>query len=153
MEEQLSKRSFFEALERLDHLDDTEDDEQDSLERVAARRPPEIPIATAATVSVSPGPPALGILARANSDPKPAPTDKFELKEKTGAENPRRTEQSRSVEQSTELQVRSVQRHHTTGSMPHTKSRGPVSKKRKPNKSIKVVPDDQQIFKNLVFCG
>jgi len=26
MEEQLSKRSFFAALERIDHLDDTEDD-------------------------------------------------------------------------------------------------------------------------------
>ncbi|KAJ6006224.1 hypothetical protein N7451_004168 [Penicillium sp. IBT 35674x] len=152
MEEQLSKKSFFAALERLDHLDDTEDDEEEEpLERVAVRRPSEIPISTAATVSVSPGPPAPGILTRANTDPKPPPTDNFETEETTGANAPRRAEQSRRFEQSTEPNVRSVQRHHTTGSMPDTKSRSPISKKRKPNKNIKVVPEDQKIFKDLVF--
>lgn len=154
MEEQLSKRSFFAALESLDHLDDTEDEEEeDFLKRVAARKPSEIPIPTAATISVSPGPPAPGILTRANTDPKQPPTDQFETAENTGVKTPRRTEQSRRVEQSTDPKVRSVQRHNTTGSMPDPKSRGPVSKKRKPNKNIKVVPEDQQIFKDLVFCG
>ncbi|KAJ5527587.1 hypothetical protein N7513_011746 [Penicillium frequentans] len=152
MEEQLSKRSFFAALESLDHLDDTEDEEEvDFLKRVAARRPSGIPIPTAASVSVSPGPPAPGILTRANTDPKPPPTDQFEIEETTGAKASGRTEQSRRVEQSNDPKVRSVQRHNTTGSMPDTKSRGPVSKKRKPNKNIKVVPEDQQIFKDLVF--
>lgn len=153
MEEQLSKKSFFAALEKLDHLDDTEDEEEDPLERITARRPLKIPIPTAATLSVSPGPPAPGILTRANTDPKPPPTDKFELEENPGVKHPKRSERSRRVEQSTDPKVRSVQRHHTTGSMPDTKSRGPVSKKRRPNKNIKVVPEDQQIFKDLVFCG
>lgn len=153
MEEQQSKSSFFATLERLDHLDDTEDDEEDYLERLTARRFSGIPISTAATVSVSPGPPAPGILTRANTDPKPPPTDQYEPEEMTGAKNPRMTEQSRRVKQLNDPKVRSVQRHHTTGSMPDTKSRGPVSKKRKPNKNIKVVPEDQQIFKDLVFCG
>ncbi|KAJ5635824.1 DNA polymerase family X [Penicillium longicatenatum] len=150
-EEQLSKRRFFAALERLDHLDDTEDDEEGSFERVAVLKPSGIPIPTAASVSLSPEPPALEIPARASSDPKPPPTDKLGLKEKTRVKNLRRTEQSRKVEPSTEPKVRSVQRGHTTGSMPDITSRGPIPKKRKPNKNIKVVPEDQQIFKHLVF--
>ncbi|KAJ5637514.1 DNA polymerase family X [Penicillium lividum] len=147
MGEQLSKRSFFEALERLDHLDDDED-EEDPLERLITRKPSKIPIPTTAVVSVCPEPRALGTLGSVrNSDSKQSSTDELEtLKTKTlGAKNPRR------IEQPTDSKVKTVQRFHTTGSMPDLKSGGPASKKRKPNKNIKVVSEDQQIFKGLVF--
>ncbi|KAJ5939649.1 hypothetical protein N7466_002783 [Penicillium verhagenii] len=142
---QLSKSSFFAALERLDHLEDTDDEEEDSFERFAARKPSKIPIPTAAaaTVSLSPEPP---VLVRANTDPKPSSANNPEKsKEETGIKNPHRVEQSNS------LGVRALERVSTTGSMPDTKSGGPVSKKRKPNKNTKVVPEDQQIFRDLVF--
>ncbi|KAJ5946499.1 hypothetical protein N7454_003338 [Penicillium verhagenii] len=142
---QLSKSSFFAALERLDHLEDTDDEEENSFERFAARKPSKIPIppAAAATVSLSQKPP---VLVRANTDPKPSSSDKpEESKAETGIKNPRRFEQSNSPG------VRTLERVSTTGSMPDTRSGGPVSKKRKPNKNTKVVPEDQQIFKDLVF--
>jgi len=44
-----------------------------------------------------------------------------------------------------------LDRPHSIGTMPTTKSGGPPHKKRRTN-SVKIIPDDQQIFKGLIFC-
>lgn len=141
-----SKRNFFEGLDRLDESDDS-DDGGDSLEQLAALRPLKVTNPAASKVSVLPEPQP-GILARARTEPelsasqkqlKPAEVKKVETK------HPRRTEQPSAVK------VNPVQRFHTTGSMPGTKTAGPTSKKRKAS-NVKIVSEDQQIFKELVFC-
>ena len=148
----LSKTSFFAALERLDHLDDT-DDEGDELSAGHVFNP--IPMTPKALPALSPvvsttksSTPAS--LARAHSDPQSSACYERSqglepLKHVKG--NDRRV----ISRQSNPAKPSSVQRSYTTGSMPGTKAAGPASKKRKVN-SVKVVPEDKQIFKNLVFC-
>ncbi|KAJ6036316.1 hypothetical protein N7540_000595 [Penicillium herquei] len=141
-----SKRAFFEALERLDQSDDS-DDGYDFLKTVAPLRPSTISNSTDTDFSSCSKPSLPGTLARANTDPKLLSDKGLESIKDKGVEHkhPRRTEPSAPP-------VRGVQRFNTTGSMPATKSGVHATKKRKSNNNkIKVVPEDQQIFKELVF--
>ncbi|KAJ5714015.1 uncharacterized protein N7483_011196 [Penicillium malachiteum] len=142
-----SKRAFFEALERLDQSDDS-DDGYDFLKTVAPLRPSTISNSTDVDFSSCPKTSLPGTLARANTDPKLFSDKRLRSIKDRAVElnHPRRTESSATSE------VRGVQRSNTTGSMPATKSGAPASKKRKSNSNnTKVVPEDQQIFKELVF--
>lgn len=151
----LTKRSFFAALEQLDHSDDSEDDEPEfSINSVTnrtqtSRRPSTANIAAvpSATKSLAPLP-----LARAYSDPQSAacsesPRSLDPLKSR----EPEESNQRRFIAHSRPSGPSSVQRSNTTGSMPETKTTAPVSKRRKVS-NVKVVPEERQIFKSLVFC-
>jgi hypothetical protein len=147
MSGQRSKTSFFRALEHLDCSDDSQDDD-DSLERLLARaKPREILNLTAASSS-----PQQITLTRANTAPSPSYTDK-ELQEVALAHeaHPRRRIQP------LESNLRTVKRSQTTDTMSSTTSGptrggGPALKKRRRNSIIKLVPEEQRIFKDLVFC-
>jgi hypothetical protein len=141
-----SKASFFRALEDLDRSDDSQDDE-DSLEHLLARaKPAEIPNSTAALSNTE-----RVTLTRANTAPSPSYTDK-ELQEAVFQDaHPRRRPQP------SESNLRTVKRSQTTGTMPSTTSGpkrggGPALKKTRTNSIIKLVPEEQRIFKDLVFC-
>ena len=142
-----SKSSFFRSLELLDCSDDSADDE-DSLERLLARaRPAETSNLTVASSSPEPL-----LLTRANTAPSPSYTDK-ELQEVVVGHEAH----YRRRPQPAESKLRTVKRSQTTGTMPSTvtgiKRGGPVSKKRRTNSIIKLVPEEQRIFKELVFCN
>ncbi|KAJ5587675.1 uncharacterized protein N7459_003440 [Penicillium hispanicum] len=142
-----SKASFFAALEQLDYLDDSQDEYEDPLEHLFAGTDlPGIINATASAVSGHPEPPMPITLPRANSEPQPSSEEKetqrlYLMKDRIPTKS----------SESTDLKVRGVKRSQTTGAMLGTKSGGLASKKRKRANSIKVVPEEQQIFKNLVF--
>lgn len=144
MENNLSKVSFFTALEQLDNLKDSSE-EEDPLERViASSRPFQIQTRTA---TLEPSPPESVPLLRANSDPQPSPANK-EPSEVivVDEESPRRNV---SLD---ERKVRTIQRSQTTGAMPGFKTGGPPPSKKRRMNSIKTVPEGQQIFTELVFC-
>lgn len=141
-----SKTSFFRALEHLDYSDDSQDDE-DSLERLLAHsKPTEVLNSTAALSNPEPI-----ALTRANTAPSSSYTNK-EPREEVSAHDahPRRRLQP------LESNLRTVKRSQTTGTMPSTTSAltkgGPALKKRRTNSIIKLVPEEQRIFKELVFC-
>lgn len=141
-----SKASFFRALDDLDRSDDSQDDEG-SLERLLARaKPAEFLNSTAALSSTE-----RITLTRANTAPSPSYMDK-ELQEIVAhdAHPGRRPEPF-------ESNLRTVKRSQTTGTMPSTtlgpkRREGPAPKKRRTNSIIKLVPEEQRIFKELVFC-
>jgi DNA polymerase IV len=141
-----SKASFFRALEDLDRSDDSQDDD-DSLEHLLARaKPAENLNSTAASSN-----PERVALTRANTAPSPSFTDK-ELREIVAHDA-----YSRRRPQPSESNLRTVKRSQTTGTMPSTTSAtkrggGPALKKKRTNSIIKLVPEEQQIFKELVFC-
>jgi len=144
MTDRLSKRGLFGALQRLDDSDGSEDGEDDSLEKLfVSSRPPRISNSTATRISARPRAVSLH---RSNTEPQASPADRqgqaFSV---TNIGNPRR------MAEATEPKVRTVKRANTTGTMPATKTMGPPAKKRR-TESIKLVPEDQQIFKGLVFC-
>lgn len=142
-----SKSSFFRSLELLDCSDDSPDDE-DSLEQLLARgRPAETSNLTVASFSAEPL-----TLTRANTVPSPSYTDK-ELQEVVVGHDDHHRRRPRPAESN----LRTVKRSQTTGTMPSTttatkKGGGPVLKKRRTNSIIKLVPEEQRIFKELVFC-
>lgn len=143
-----SKSSFFRSLELLDCSDDSPDDE-DSLEQLLARaRPAETSNLTVASSSAEPL-----TLTRANTAPSPSYTDK-ELQEVVVGHDAHH----RRRPQPAESNLRTVKRSQTTtGTMPSImtgikRGGGPVSKKRRTNGIIKLVPEEQRIFKELVFC-
>lgn len=144
-----TKTSFFAALERLDEPGDTED-EEDSLEMRLARSrshksPPRVNTATSPLVSAEPA-----SLRRVNTEPQPSSTDSdIRITGVSYNAHPRRTVASVA---SAEPKVRTVRRAQTTGTMPGTKSGGGPAAKRRRVESIKTVPPEQQIFKELVFC-
>jgi DNA polymerase IV len=124
-----SKESFFGFLEQLDDSDD-QDEEYNEWERLLYSTKYKAPD------KVAPTPVADRIsLHRAHSDPQPSSsTHQY----KTGT----LTDDSRAAP---------LIRHKTTGAMPTTKSGGPPQKKRRTN-GAKIIPQGQQIFKDLVFC-
>lgn len=141
-----SKTSFFRALEHLDCSDDSQEDE-DSLERLLDRATPaEIIISTAAAPNAEPI-----ALTRANTAPSSSYTHK-ELREEVSAHitNPQRRLPP------PESNLRTVKRYQTTGTMPNTSSglskEGPALKKKRTNSIIKLVPEEQRIFRELIFC-
>jgi hypothetical protein len=142
--DRLSKRGFFDALQRLDDLDNSQEEPDDSLEKLfVSSRPSRIPNLTAARTSA--GPPPIS-LHRSNTEPQASSTYRQPHGPNAARfENPRRTIQS------TAPKVRTVQRAQTTGTMPRTKTGGPPAKKRRSD-AIKLVPENQQIFKGLSFC-
>lgn len=138
-----SKTSFFAALERLDDPDDTQD-EEDSLEKLLARsKSHEISQRTSAAPSTPVEPISFR---RVNTEPQPSSADSdlaitgvtyISPSHRTGA--------------SADSNMTTLKRAQTTGTMSGTKCGGPAAKKRR-TESIKIVPPEQQIFKNLVFC-
>lgn len=143
-----SKASFFAAIEQLDYPDDSQDEYEDSMERLfAGTNLPGIINATTSAVSGHPEPLVPITLPRANSEPQPPSKEKGT--QRLCSMNDQIPSKS---SESTDVKVRGVNRSQTTGAMLGTKSGGLASKKRKRANSIKVVPEEQQIFKNLVFC-
>lgn len=145
---QKSKTSFFAALERLDDPDDpddSQDEEEDPLESLLAKsRRHRTSQRTITTTSVSAEPASLR---RVNTEPQPSSTDSdLRITGVTHDTHPRR------VVASTDPKVRTVRRAQTTGTMPRTKSGGGPAVKKRRIESIKLVPPEQQIFKELVFC-
>lgn len=144
MTHRLSKKGFFDALQRLDDFDVSQDEDDDSLEKLLiSSRPSRASDSTAARISASPRPISLR---RSNTEPQPSPADGsrqvFGVADKG---NIRRTPQA------TEPKVRTVKRAQTTGTMPVIKTGGHSAKKRK-TETLKLVPENQQIFKGLSFC-
>ncbi|KAJ5107447.1 hypothetical protein N7456_004122 [Penicillium angulare] len=145
-----SKGSFFAALERLDQSDDSED-EENSLERIAALGPSKISKPTAPSVSGHYESPVYPQLVRASTDPKPSslsskhPSTDYDLEE-----TDRDTFETRNSRRTEQPVIPIVRRAHTFGGMAGTKNGGPASKKRKPN-NTKIIPENQQIFKEFVF--
>lgn len=138
MENELSKKSFFTALEHLDDLASSSQEEEDPLERLVARSKPfHIQNRTA---SLEPAPPQTVPLLRANSDPQPSSAE-------TNSDIIIQEVSSKRCAGLDELKGRTLQRSQTTGTMPGP----PPSKKRRVN-NMKMVPEEQQIFKELVFC-
>lgn len=141
-----SKSSFFRSLELLDCSDDSPDDE-DSLEQLLARARAETSNLTVASSNAEPL-----TLTRANTAPSPSYTDK-ELQQVIVSHGTHH----RMRPQLDESNLRTVKRSQTTGTIPSTmtgpkRGGGPVSKKRRTNSIIKLVPEEQRIFKELVFC-
>lgn len=139
-----SKTSFFAALERLDDPDDSQDDEVTSLENLLTRSrsnhtpQPIVPTSSTPTEPLS--------LRRVNTDPQPPSTESdLQITGATRNAPRRRTAIA-------DGQLKPVQRAQTTGTMPDTKSRGGPAKKKRKVATLKMVPSDQQIFKELVFC-
>jgi DNA polymerase IV len=123
-----SKESFFVSLEQLDDSDD-QDERYEEWERLLYSNKYK------ASSKVVPAPVAERIsLPRANSDPQPSPS----------------THQYKASTLAKDSKPVPLVRHQTTGNMPAIKSG--AQKKRRIN-SVKVIPEAQQIFKDLVFCG
>ncbi|KAJ5698593.1 hypothetical protein N7462_000598 [Penicillium macrosclerotiorum] len=144
-----SKMSFFEALEQLDHLDESSvsEEDSDSLEDLlTAAKHPEILDLT------SDSPRAHRVmLARAQTEPGPSYTE-TELSQDAykAQDNPRRTPMHPS-----DPNMRPIKRALTTGTMPGAGAKSsdpPAGKKRKSTTDISpAVPEEQRIFKELVF--
>jgi DNA polymerase IV len=139
----MSKASFFAALEDLDDSDDEQPDAGLSFQNIlAASRPFHDLSDQAAAVEVAPNPPSL---IRANTEPQSSSEQRSQ----------HLTEIQRNEHHiSTKLpepKVRAVKRSNTTGTMPGITSKGSSTKKRKAD-ALKSVPDEQQVFKGLVFC-
>lgn len=139
---QKTKASFFAALERLDEPDDTQG-EEDSLEKVLARsRPQKYPRRVDTSTPVTKEPASLR---RVNTEPSSTGSDirvtgvshKVHLRRTVASVDPK---------------VTTVRRAQTTGTMPGTKGGGKPPAKKRRTESIKTVPPEQQIFKELVFC-
>jgi DNA polymerase IV len=134
--DKLNKRDFFEALQRLNDLDDFDDESDDSLENILfSSRPSRIPNPTT-TISASPG---TIPLQRSHTDPQAALARIRD--QDPHINNPRR------LVEGTEPKERIVRRAQT---MPVTQTGGPPTKKRKTG-SLKLLPENQQIFKGLSF--
>ncbi|KAF3385372.1 DNA polymerase lambda [Penicillium rolfsii] len=140
-----SKASFFRALEDLDCSDDSQEDEN-SLEHLLARvKPTETILSTAASHNRE-----HITLTRANTAPSPSYTDKELQEAVVQDDHPRRRQQP------FEPDLRTVKRSQTTGTMPSTtlgpkRGGGPAPKKRRTDSIVKLVPEEQRIFKELVF--
>ncbi|KAJ5767086.1 uncharacterized protein N7511_004702 [Penicillium nucicola] len=125
-----SKESFFESLEQLDEQDKSDDQDQQDENYELLFHPK-----YKESASVVPAPVAKRIsLPRAKSDPQPSPS----------------THQYKDSTLPNDSKPAALIRHQTTGCMPATKSGGPPLKKRR-NNNAKFIPEDQQIFKDLVF--
>lgn len=135
--DKLSKRDFFEALQRLDDLDGSDDETDDSLENILfSSRPSRVPNPTA-TISASPG---TIPLQRSHTEPQASLA-------RIGGQHPH-INNPRRVAEGTEPKERTVRRAQT---MPVTQTGGPPTKKRKTG-NLKLLPENQQIFKGLSFC-
>lgn len=123
-----TKKSFFAALDRLDDSDD-QDEEDKSWESLLTSADKELDKPNPNRVALSP---ECIPLPRANSDP----ISSCDSKRSSPVAFPK---------------TAPTNRPGTTGTMPTIKSGGPPQKKRRTN-SAKIIPDDQQIFKGLIFC-
>ncbi|KAJ5995586.1 DNA polymerase family X [Penicillium waksmanii] len=118
----MSKAAFFAALEDLDGSDDD--------------RP-----GAAAVEVASPNPPSL---IRANTEPQSSSEQRSQHLTEI------RRNENHTFTKSPEPKVRAVKRSNTTGTMPGITGKGSSTKKRKAD-VLKSVPEEQQVFKGLVF--
>ncbi|CAI7588352.1 unnamed protein product [Penicillium glandicola] len=123
----LTKKSFFTALDQLDDPDD-QDEEDESWRSLLTFTDKEVDKPNPNKVALS----SEHIPPRSNSDP----ISSCDLQSKTSGP-------------AAVSRPAPANRPRTTGTMPTIKGGGP-RKKRKTN-SAKIVPDDQQIFKGLIF--
>lgn len=140
----MSKANFFAALEDLDDSDDGQPDAGLSFQSILAASRPfrDISNQAAAVEVASPNPPSL---IRANTEPQSSSEQRSQhLTEIQRNEHHIFTK-------SPEPKVRAVKRSNTTGTMPGITGNGPSTKKRKAD-ALKSIPDEQQLFKGLVFC-
>lgn len=140
----MSKASFFAALEELDDPDNEQPDAGLSFQNIlaASRSFHDISNQAAAVEVASPNLPSL---IRANTEPQSSSEQRSQhLTEIKRNKHPISTKSS-------EPKVRTVKRSNTTGTMPGITGKGPSTKKRKAD-ALKSVPDEQQVFKGLVFC-
>ncbi|KGO75913.1 DNA polymerase family X [Penicillium italicum] len=122
-----TKKSFFAALDRLDDSDDQYEEDQSWGSLFSADKELDKPNPSKVALSSERIP-----LPRANSDPISS-CDQSKRSSPVAVPKPTTTKRPR-----------------TTGTMPTIKSGGPPHKKRKTN-SAKIIPDDKQIFKGLIF--
>ncbi|KAJ5620549.1 hypothetical protein N7510_004533 [Penicillium lagena] len=139
-EEAPNKERFFQALDLLEHPDDDAQNEEDTrLELlISGSRGHRLSNPTTSRR------PSLITLPRANSDPQPSSTEPEPQRMGISYED---------INISSRLtgpKVPRVKRSATTGSMLGTKIGGPAAKKRRVS-SVKSIPAEQQIFKDLVF--
>ncbi|KAJ6120079.1 DNA polymerase family X [Penicillium sp. IBT 18751x] len=133
----LSKKGFFDALERLDG---SEDEDDDSLEKILfISRYNQTSSPSVAPVSASPRPQSIQ---RSNTEPQALPA--VGNRQFPPIDNPRRTFKI------TQPRAGIVRRAQTTGTMPLAKTGVPPAKKRKTD-NLKLLPENQQIFKGLSF--
>ncbi|KAJ5091854.1 hypothetical protein NUU61_006724 [Penicillium alfredii] len=130
-----SKKQFFTDIERLDDVEDSQNEDNHLEQLIIGSRSQRNPVVVASPVSNS-GPVALP---RANPDPQPSSDTSGVPREvhgrrSTGLTDPKMT----------------VKRSQTTGGMAGTKNGGPAPKKRRTN-NIQTIPEDQKIFRDLVF--
>ncbi|KAJ5832246.1 hypothetical protein N7474_000557 [Penicillium riverlandense] len=133
-----NKKHFFQALDLLESPDkDAQNEEDARLELlISGSRGHSL---SKSTASRRPNPVKLP---RANSDPQPSSTDQ---------ELPRIGISHENISsRPTDPKVPRVKRSATTGTMSGTKIGGPAAKKRRVS-SVKSIPAEQQIFKDLVF--
>lgn len=121
----LTKESFFAALDRLDESEDEHNDRRDAVIPGHAMGNPK----------------AQKLIPSSDHEP-------VSLSRNSGPQ-PSCDVESKSTELSTTLNPVSVNPQELTEIMP--KSGGPPTKKRRIN-NVKLIPDDQKIFKGLVFC-
>ena len=149
MEGKPSKASFFGALEQLDRPDDPRDDYEDSLDRLfAAAKSSEYMNTTTAPIPVHAAPTKPSMAPRANSDPQGLSKVKDMKREKNSSNYVQSSKSSNTAPSS----MRGIKRSQTTGAIVSAKVGSLISKRKKQANSIKRVPEEQQIFKNLVFC-
>ena len=125
-----TKKSFFATLDRLDDPDDPdEEDERWGSSLTFADKELDKPNPKKVALSSERIP-----LPRANSDPISECDLQSKRSSPVAVPKPALTNRPR-----------------TTGTIPTIKTGGPPQKKRKTN-NAKIIPDDQQIFKGLIFC-
>lgn len=124
-----TKKSFFATLDRLDDLDDP-DEEDKSWESFLTSADKELDKPNPKKVALS----SERIALPADSDPISSCDLQSKRSSPVAVSKPAPTNHPR-----------------TTGTMPTVKNGGPPQKKRKTN-NAKIIPDDQQIFKGLIFC-
>lgn len=125
-----TKKSFFATLDRLDDSDD-QDEEDERWASLLTFADKELDKSNPKKVALSS---ELIPLPRANSDPISSCDLQSKRSSPVAVPKPAPTN-----------------RPSTTGTMPTIKGGGPPQKKRKTN-NAKIIPDDQQIFKGLIFC-
>lgn len=123
-----TKKSFFAALDRLDDSDDQDEEDKRWGSLFYADKELDKPNPNKVALSLERIP-----FPGANSDPISS------------------CDQSKRSSPVAVPKPTPAKRPRTTGTMPTIKSGWPPQKKRKTN-SAKIIPDDQQIFKGLIFC-
>lgn len=139
------KEAFFKELDKMGSMtDDPEDPEDEEFARLVSGTK-----LVQRKEAVAPSLPVVKNIDRTRSMPQPSlrsPAGPHSDDTITVRESP--------LVAGDDVKKPTMKRAATTGTLPETKAKGPghVSKKRR-SYSAKAIPEQQQIFKGLVFCG